>query len=291
MLHTIENDFLICTIESVGAEVRSLKEKATGREYIWQIDNSVWGSSSPVLFPAIGKIKSDKVVYQGKSYAMSKHGIIRHNDQLIFKQDGDSACSFTLQSSAATYQRYPYSFLFSVRYQLMNKRLLMSYHIENLGEVPMYFACGGHTAYACPLDDGLKLSDYVVEFPAYFDFMAGTLGNSGLLSDRKRKIAASNGMLQLSDTLFLEDALIFTDINFDSLRLKKRNEDKGIFIRFDGYPNLALWSKPGADFLCIEPWLGLPDSEKESIDITQKSSYKRIESKAQFSISIETELE
>ena len=43
MLHTIENDLLTCTIESSGAEIRSLKDKATGQEYIWQIDNSVWG--------------------------------------------------------------------------------------------------------------------------------------------------------------------------------------------------------------------------------------------------------
>jgi galactose mutarotase-like enzyme len=78
MLHTIENEKLICKIESVGAEIRSLKSKATGEEYIWQIDTAIWGSSSPVLFPAIGKIKEDNIVYDGQAYDMNKHGIIRN---------------------------------------------------------------------------------------------------------------------------------------------------------------------------------------------------------------------
>ena len=84
MLHTIQNDLLTCSISSNGAEIRSLKEKETGKEYIWQIDESVWGSSSPVLFPAIGKIKGDEINYNGKDYAMTKHGIIRHNEDLVF---------------------------------------------------------------------------------------------------------------------------------------------------------------------------------------------------------------
>ncbi|AWH72945.1 hypothetical protein DCS32_01830 [Dokdonia sp. Dokd-P16] len=60
MLHTIQNENLICTITSKGAEIRSLINKETGEEYIWQIDPSVWGSSSPVLFPAIGNVKENK---------------------------------------------------------------------------------------------------------------------------------------------------------------------------------------------------------------------------------------
>ncbi len=291
MLHTIENDELICTIESVGAEIRSLKDKATGLEYIWQIDKSIWGSSSPVLFPAIGKIKSDRIVFKGENYGMTRHGIIRHNNTLSFEQLGDEKCSFTLISSKKTLQQYPYQFLFSVVYELNGNRLSMTYHIENRNSVPMHFACGGHTAYACALGDGIKLSDYVIEFPVQFNFIASTLGESGLLSQTKREIPNHEGLLVLSDTLFNKDALIFEDINFDWVRLRKKNLKKGIVVRFKGYSNLALWSKPAADYVCIEPWLGLPDSEDDSIDITQKSSYKSIAPNSKFSITIDTEVE
>ncbi|MDP5140372.1 MAG: hypothetical protein NWP83_07870, partial [Spirosomaceae bacterium] len=116
MLQTIENEQLICTIESVGAEIRSLKNKVTGEEYIWQIDASVWGSSSPVLFPAIGKIKEDRIVYNGADYAMPKHGIIRNNEDLIFEKRGNSSCAFILKSSDKTLTHYPYKFRFSVEF-------------------------------------------------------------------------------------------------------------------------------------------------------------------------------
>lgn len=291
MLHTIENEMLICTIESNGAEIRSLKNKLTGEEYIWQIDKSIWGSSSPVLFPAIGKIKEEKVIFNGKAYAMPKHGIVRNNNLLRFEQDGASRCAFILTSSAETLKQYPFKFSFSVEFSLIEKRLIMTYNVENRDAVPMSFACGGHTAYACPLNENIKLSDYVIEFPTQLDLKIIKIGASGLLSHQKHEIESPDGILPLSDTLFNEDALIFSDIECDWIRLRKKNDKKGIVVRFTGYPHLALWSKPFADYVCIEPWLGLPDREDESLDLSQKLSYKTIEPDTKFSIAIETEIE
>nr|WP_321243845.1 aldose 1-epimerase family protein [uncultured Psychroserpens sp.] len=291
MLHTIENKNLICTLESNGAEIRSIKNKATGEEYIWQIDSSIWGSSSPVLFPAIGKIKEDKIIFNGKPYLMPKHGIIRNNTQLTFKQLGVSNCSFTLISSEETLKQYPYRFSFTIEFTLIEKRVIMTYTLENRDASPMQFACGGHTAYALPLNENVKLSDYVIEFPSPLHLESNLLGASGLLSNNKRKIQCNDKALPLSDTLFNDDALIFSNIDFDWVRLRKKANKKGIIVRFKDYPHLALWSKPFADYICIEPWLGLPDREDESIDLTKKTSYKTIEPGSKFSIAIETEIE
>ena len=291
MLHTIENEVLVCIIESNGAEIRSLKNKVTGEEYIWQIDSSIWGSSSPVLFPAIGKIKDGKITFNEVEYVMPKHGIVRNNNHLSFKLHDDSKCSFTLTDSQETLKQYPFKFSFTVEFSLIENRLLMNYIIENIDSVPMQFACGGHTAYACPLSENTKLSDYVVEFPAQIDLKADTLGTSGLLSHHKREIESHGNTLPLSNTLFNQDALIFSNIDFDWIRLRKKNESKGIIVRFKGYPHLALWSKPSADYVCIEPWLGLPDREDEFTDITKKATYKTIESGMKLSMIIETEIE
>lgn len=291
MLYTIENNHLICTIESTGAEIRSLINKATGEEYIWQIDNTVWGSSSPVLFPAIGKIKENKVVFDGKDYAMTKHGIVRNNDQLLFQKKSQSECAFSLTSSEETLKQYPFQFSFTANFQLVENRLIMKYIIENKDSLPMPFACGGHTAYACPVTKDTKLTDYVVEFPTKQTLLANTLGASGLLSHQLREIESEDGILVLSEALFNQDALIFSSINWDWVRLRKKDKAKGILVRFKGYPNLALWSKPGADYLCIEPWLGLPDHEEESLDLTQKTTLKTIAPNAVFSIGIETKIE
>ena len=291
MLHTIENEGLICVIESIGAEVRSIKNKETQEEYIWKINNSVWGNSSPVLFPAIGNIKSNKMTFKGKDYKMPKHGIIRNNLQLHFNQISVSKCSFTLIGSELTKKQYPYDFSFIVVYELIDKRLIMTYHIENRDSVPMSFACGGHTAYACPFDNNTKLSDYVIEFPNTSSLQSNKLGDSGLLANQLRTIDLYQNKLELSDTLFNEDVLVFANINFEWVRLRKKNQTKGVKVVFKGYPHLALWSKPGADFVCIEPWLGLPDSEDDSLEITEKSTYMTIDPGKFFSIAIETEIE
>ena len=291
MLYTIENEKLICTIESEGAEIRSLKDKENEKEYIWKIDKEIWGSSSPVLFPAIGNIKEDKIVFNGREYAMPKHGIIRNNKDLSYKNKGANKCVFTLKSSDETLKKYPFEFLFSVVFELIEKRLIMTYEIENKDVFDMLFTCGGHTAYACNLNEGRKLSSYVVEFPPGFIPKARAVGDSGLLLASSRQIENNSGVITLSDTLFNEDALIFENIACDWIRLRKKNKTKGIVVHFKGFPNLALWSKPSADYLCIEPWLGLPDSESESIDLTQKPTYKSIEPGAKFSIKIETEIE
>lgn len=291
MLHTIENEKLICIIESKGAEIRSLKNKETGEEYIWQIDKSIWGSSAPVLFPAIGKLKEGKVIFKGKDFTMPKHGIIRNNDLLSFEQNQISKCTFTLTNSKKTQQQYPFKFSFSVEFVIIEKRLIMTYNIENKDTVPMYFACGGHTAYACTLNEHIKLSDYLIEFPSKETLHSNTIGISGLLTHQKRKIESHDNRLPLSNKLFDKDALIFTNIKYNWVRLRKKNNKKGIIVRFTGYPHLALWSKPYADFICVEPWLGLPDFEDESIDITKKSTYHSIASDTNFSIAIETEIE
>lgn len=291
MLHTIENDQLICTIESVGAEIRSLKNKITGEEYIWQIDSAIWGSSSPVLFPAIGRIKGDKILFKGKEYAMPKHGIVRNNDQLKYKPIDKTSCSFTLNSSEETLKQYPFNFSFVVEYSLVENLLKMTYHVENKDDVEMSFTCGGHTAYACPLSKDTKLNDYVIEFPTQLNLETIPLADSKMLTHDKRKVEILDKTLTLTENLFNDDALVFENITCDWVRLRKKSQDKGIVVKFNGYPNLAIWSKPGADYVCIEPWLGLPDRIDESLDITNKSTYNKMAPKTYYSISIETIIE
>ena len=91
----------------------------------------------------------------------------------------------------------------------------MNYSIENRDTVPMHFSCGGHTAYACPLSETIKLSDNVIEFPAPLDLKAHTLGISGLLTPHTRTIESHQAILTLFNTLFNKDALIFSTIDCD----------------------------------------------------------------------------
>ncbi len=60
MLYTLENEWLCVTVADHGAELKSMKEKADGTEYLWNGDPSWWKYSSPVLFPIVGKLADGK---------------------------------------------------------------------------------------------------------------------------------------------------------------------------------------------------------------------------------------
>lgn len=291
MLHHIENDYLFVTIESVGAEIRSLRNKETGEEYIWPMNPAVWASSAPVLFPAIGKIKGDVIHYDGQAYKMPKHGIIRHHEGLRFQEYSAASAGLILESNRETRIQYPFEFQFEVRYTLERRSLNMEFHITNQGTLPMPFICGGHTAYLCSLRDGKQLRDYYVEFSKELQALeASTLGDSGLLGDEKRSISLKDGRLYLSDTLFNRDALIFADLGINEVKLGRKEKGAILSLQFEGYPHLALWSKPAADYLCIEPWLGLPDHEESPLEVSLKPGHVLLGPKEKMRFSILTHI-
>ena len=288
MIHTIENDFLICEVESTGAEIRSLKNKKTGQEYIWPMNPEIWASSSPVLFPAVGTVRESTVIHKGLPFALPKHGIIRNNSNLEFRQLSKEQVLFSLQNSPQIKQQYPFNFRFEVYYQLIDKRLQMRFVVGNTGMETMHFNAGGHTAYYCPLDSAM-LSDYVIDMPTSQDLKAETIDpETMLLGYEQRPIELNNGSLVLGEDLFKRDALIFADVDFDRVRLRHKDADKGLEVHFRGFPHLALWAKPGADYVCIEPWLGLPDRVDAPLTSSEKTNYQSLSAGQKLELLIET---
>ena len=62
-VYELKNDVISVLIDSVGAELKSLKRLSDGREYLWCGDAAYWGRTSPVLFPFGGR---EKQRVQGK---------------------------------------------------------------------------------------------------------------------------------------------------------------------------------------------------------------------------------
>ena len=77
----IKSDFLKARITKKGAEICSIQNKE-GDEYMWNADPDIWSSYAPVLFPLIGALKNGKYAFEGKEYAIPKHGFIRNNKNL-----------------------------------------------------------------------------------------------------------------------------------------------------------------------------------------------------------------
>ena len=68
MKATLENEFLSVTVDTLGAEMHSIKKE--GSEYLWQADPKFWARHAPVLFPIVGKLKNGTYRYADQTYKM-----------------------------------------------------------------------------------------------------------------------------------------------------------------------------------------------------------------------------
>ena len=55
MVHTIENEQLTLSVDSMGAQMMHICSR-DGREYLWQGDPAYWPDRAPTLFPFIGRL-------------------------------------------------------------------------------------------------------------------------------------------------------------------------------------------------------------------------------------------
>ena len=82
MQYTIKNTHLSLTVDSLGAQMTSIKNEA-GEEMLWQADKSVWGYHAPMLFPWVGKMKEGKFFVEGEEFAAANHGFIRNVEHTL----------------------------------------------------------------------------------------------------------------------------------------------------------------------------------------------------------------
>ena len=66
------------------------------------------------------------------------------------------------------------------------------------------------------------------------------------------------------------DAYILEDFHSNYVDVHSMANAHAVRVTFGGAPFLGLWAKPGADYVCIEPWEGLDDDHRQSGDLTEK---------------------
>ncbi|MFY0625264.1 MAG: aldose 1-epimerase family protein [Reichenbachiella sp.] len=270
MIYHIENEHFKVQVKEDGAELCSIQSKKTDREYIWQADPEIWGSSAPVLFPVIGVLKEGEYDYDGKKYSLPKHGIIRNNSNVKLINKTSSRLSFLFSSSEETLTQYPFNFDLKVSFFLFENKLQVFHEIVNLNEEPMHFSLGAHPAFNVPWLDGENYDDYYLEFERQENASIYEFKSSGLLGKKEIPFLENETKLGLSHDLFEKDAKIFTELSSNEVSIKSKTNKNKISINFDDFPFLALWAKPKGNFVCIEPWDGLPDYENTDKDFTTK---------------------
>jgi galactose mutarotase-like enzyme len=278
---TISNSNLTAQINHFGAELFSLKN-SKNREFIWEGNPAFWGKHSPILFPIVGTLKNNSFRYKKSEYHLSRHGFARDIEFELIKKSDESA-TFSLISSIKTKKMYPFDFELQICYSLVEKKLNIDYKVINKNEATIPFSIGAHPAFALP-----KLfEDYTLKFEHNEILTSYELEND-LLSDNFSTIKMIDNQVPLNYSLFKKDALIFKKLESKSITILE-NQNPLLRVRFDDFPNLGIWTKVNAPFLCIEPWLGYSDTVHSTGNILEKEGIQLLEAKKskEFNFSIE----
>lgn len=234
---------------------------------------SFWNRHAPVLFPIVGKLKDGKSIIDGKVCEMGQHGFARDMD---FETIGEN--SYVLKFNEETLKKYPYKFELYISYEIIENKVVTRYKVINKDTKEIIFGLGGHPAYKCDYSDG----EHYLEFEESENDLEIYQLENGLRKlepENKTKFFKDNKIL-LNKNTFEDDALILKDLKSRKVYLKNNNGTRLAF-EYKGFSYLGIWSKPGAPFVCIEPWFNTTDKvnstgifeEKEDIiklDLNEK---------------------
>ncbi|MGN0167761.1 MAG: aldose 1-epimerase family protein [Acetatifactor sp.] len=260
-VYELKNDVIAISMDSHGAELKSLKKLDTGKEYMWCGDAKYWGRTSPVLFPFVGGLKDKEYRTKGKTYSMNQHGFARDMEFELFSQS-ENEIWFILRSNEETLAKYPYEFVLKLGYRIKDSEVQVLWQVENPGQEALPFSIGGHPAFNCPIEEGTKQSDYLVDFGGTSEIISTRLGEQGLVTGCMDVYGLTDGKLSLTENLFDHDALIIEDNQTKEVSLCHKDGTPYLTVRMEA-PLFGVWSPPGkqAPFVCIEPWYGRCDSE------------------------------
>jgi len=271
----LENDFLRVCIDAKGAQLTSLYNKTTQTEQLWQADPAIWPWHAPNLFPIVGGLINDELLVNGKAYPMKRHGFARLSEFVLLSNDDESAV-FSLPNSEKTLAVYPFHFDFEIMYMLIDNSLRVTYKVINHDKKTIYFSVGGHPAFRVPFNAGENYEDYYLEFETEEKLTTHLLSADGAFSGETKQVPLDNKKLWLTRDMFDADALVFKNIANRQVTLKSKNHDQSLSVEFPHFNYLGLWAKPGADFVCIEPWLGVTDTEGAPTDISKKENIQKL---------------
>lgn len=270
MEHVIlQNTDLMVEISPQGAEIQRIRD-AGGVERLWNGDPAYWPGRSPVLFPIAGAFKDDTYTLDGKSYTLGKHGFARESLFAIETANNLSA-TFLLTDAMAFQPGFPFGYAFRVRYTLEGNAIRTEHITSNTGTDTFYFAVGAHEAYACP--EGSDAYEIVFEKPE--NLVRGVLDGS-YLTNETEPVPTQGNVLPIQPRLFDNDSLVFAQHNSRSAILRSRLNNRQVRIDYADFDYLLIWTKPGAGFLCFEPWSNLPDYLDSDHDIAKKPGMTRL---------------
>ena len=263
----IASDGLSAAINPFGAELTELRD-AEGRALMTDADPAFWTGHAPILFPVIGVTNGGVIRLGGTAFPMAKHGFAR---QSLFEvvDTGAAHATFALSDSEQTRAAYPFAFRLEIAFRIAGATLSIEARIANRGDTPMPAQFGFHPAFAWPLPYGEDRTAHRITFDADEPGSLKAIAPDGLIAAAERPSPLDDRELRLRDALFEDDALVWDPIHSQAVTYGAA-QGPSLRVAFPDTPRLGIWTKPGAHFVCIEPWHGIADPEGFTGDFRAK---------------------
>ncbi|QEH96408.1 aldose 1-epimerase family protein [Gluconobacter thailandicus] len=263
--HSFGKNNLTATVSAHGAELISLRT-ASGQDLLWNA-GPAWKRHSPVLFPIIGKPLEDTTL-NGQPVTLPQHGFAR---DMTFRwlERTEAGCVLELKNTPKTWQLFPAAFRLHLIYRMEETGLHVGYVLTNPSEdATLHASLGAHPAFMWPLKPDTGRDAHRLTFEVNEADHIRRISPDGLLP-KAVPSPIHERVLPLEDSLFEDDAIIMLDVHSKAVDFTGP-DGSGLRVRWDGFKDLGIWTKPGAGFLCIEPWYGYATPVDFAGDFSEK---------------------
>ena len=278
-MYQIANDFFCLNISKTGAELEQFY--VHDMNILWT-RGKLWNSQSPILFPIVGRIKDEYYIYENSKYSLPIHGFLKEQSfEVVVERPNYIKLQHKFNEN--TLKMYPFKYEFNIIYELIENKVRITLQVKNIDNKKMYFACGLHPGFSY---QGLKklLGE---DIQLYFDPLevkSVSFTPSFVDTVQDKKINPVMNLQELSEELFESKTICYQGLT--SILLK--GQAKTIKIESQ-MPYTAFWqSMPeNPEFICIEPWQGLPDAQDTNHQLKDKKSIQELNPNETFETYVE----
>lgn len=266
-------------LTTTGGTLASVRDLASGTEYLWGGDPEYWAGQAPICFPICGGLREGRATTaDGREVSMARHGIVRKREWQLESCD-ESHATMLIASDDETRAQFPFDFELRARYAVDGRTLSVSYDVANSGDEELPFFVGGHPAFRCPFAEGDAFEDCYLEFERPESCTVATsLPDSGLADVNERhELFDGTRELALRHDLFHVDAQLCDQLESRRVRLLSHRSAGGLEVSFADFPYLVIWSASNdAPFVALEPWTGLSTCLDEGDVLEEKRNVQRL---------------
>lgn len=263
----IENDILRASINPMGAELSSLVTKDDGAEWLWQGDAQWWSGRAPLLFPVVGRSPANQVEIDGQIHPMNPHGFARRSLFTLRTQQTDEV-QLELVADDQSRLSFPFAFRLRLTYRLDGATLVTTAEVINEDSRPMPFQFGYHPAFQWPLPQAQGLP-HQVEFDVAPTHLL-RLNGDGLIDETRHPAPVTGQGIPLDSDDYVNDAMVFADLGASRFTLQAGKTR--LVMETENLPDFALWQKPGAPYICLEPWHGTAPFPAQGAGLAKRSN-------------------